>query len=503
VRITIDARLQKGIIKAFDEVKIYDNEGNTEIARQLHGAVVVIDVPSGEVLALVSAPTYDPNQLDDIFAQLADDDLNHPLLNRATMAQLEPGSTMKPIVGLGGIHYGVIRTDTGIECTGYMVRPNGKPYPRGRCWVASKFEGKIPSVAHHPIPIPHPTGFLTFSDALERSCNVFFETVADRLGLDRLSEWDEQFGFGRITGLGIGEARGRLPDSFNGPALELRQKTWFSGIGQSPVAATPIQMANAAATLARGGEWLRPRLISEADAKRLGITLPALKGAPRKNPEQDDDDPAVAAAPVDRIFPEHYDLGLSPESKSAVRDGMTRVVYGDAGTGKGVVRDVVPNGQGRGRLTRVVGLEGIPICAKTGTAQAPQFQIKERDPVTGKVLVDEQGRMKMRALEPYMGPSQPGEPPHIAPWYRGGGKDGRELAHAWYIGFAPADNPKVAFAVMVEYGGSGGSAAAAIARETLLACVEHGYLKGSAPAVPAEKHKEARSRELLQDVAGR
>lgn len=495
VRITIDAELQNAVAAAFNKVKIYDVEGNIEVAQMLHGAAVIIDVPTGEVLSMVSAPTFDPNMYDELFSRLADDDLNHPLLNRATMAQLQPGSTMKPIVGLGGIKYGVIRPDTGIECTGYMLKPNGSHYTMGRCWVASKFEHKIASVAHHPIPIPHPTGFLTFPDALERSCNIFFETVAGLLGIDQLSDWDETFGFGRITGVGVPEARGRLPDSFDRQkhAQEIRQKTWFSGIGQDPVAATPIQMANAAATIARGGVWVRPRLLSEADADRLQLPLPALKGAPRKSPEQDDDDPAAQQV---RTWPDKMNLDMSPESMAAVRDGMLRVVYGSAGTGTAVIRGVNESlPPGRSRVIRVPELEGILICGKTGTAQAPQFVIKVRDPVTGKVIVEEDGRMRMAALIP----STKDNPNPIAPWYRGGGEEGRELAHAWYIGFAPADNPKIAFAVMVEYGGSGGGAAAAIARETLIACTKLGYLKPTGRHMPAAKHEEE-GRELLRSV---
>jgi penicillin-binding protein 2 len=496
VRITIDAELQNSIAAAFNKLKIYDSEGNIEVAEMLHGAAVVIDVPTGEVLSMVSAPTFDPNMYDELFTKLADDDLNTPLLNRATMAQLQPGSTMKPIVGLGGIKYGVIRTDTGIECTGYMLKPNGKPYANGRCWVASKFKDVLPSVAHHPIPIPHPTGFLTFSDALERSCNIFFETVAGLLGIDQLSDWDELFGFGRITGVGIAEARGRLPDSFDRAtrAQEIRQKTWFAGIGQDPVAATPIQMANAAATIARGGLWVRPRLLTEADTTKFQVALPALKGAPRKNPEQDDEDPAAQQV---KTFPDQMNLELSPESLNAVRDGMLRVVYGQAGTGTAVIRGVNESlPPGRSRLIRVPELEGILICGKTGTAQAPQFVIKVRDPQTGKVIVEEDGKMRMAALVP----STRDNPNKTAPWYRGGGKDGRELAHAWYIGFAPADNPKIAFAVMVEYGGSGGGAAAAIARETLIACTRLGYLKSTGrPAMPAANRDEP-GHELLRSV---
>src|SRR5205823_7107963 len=117
---------------------------------------------------------YDLNALDEQYARLREDDLNEPLLNRATMSQREPGSTMKPVTGLAALASGVIGVNDGIECTGYLVL-DGVRYSKGRCWVASYYEKLLgpEGVKHHPVPVPHPTGFLTFSDALERSCNVY------------------------------------------------------------------------------------------------------------------------------------------------------------------------------------------------------------------------------------------------------------------------------------------------------------------------------------------
>lgn len=470
VKLTIDVELQQKVEAAFNRLEIYDRNGNADVAEGLHGGAVVLDVATGEALALASAPTFDLNSFDELYDRLAKDDVNSPLLNRATMGQLQPGSTMKPFVGLAAITQGVMEVDKGIECTGYMMKPNGKRWSMGRCWVASKFEHdpRVASVAHHPIPIPHPTGFLTYSDALERSCNIFFETMADRLGLETLSVWDERFGFGRPTGIGVAEARGRLPRSYSGPAADRRIKTWFSGIGQDPVSATPVQMATAVSTIARGGIWARPRLLSADETQRLGVTLPPLVAAPRGSAELPDEDgdgkpDKGPSADLPAVWPDTYDLNLNPAAVAAAFDGMQRVVYGSAGTGDSVVR-------------HAPALEGLRICGKTGTAQAPRFGLKERDPATGKVLLDEKGKPKYRILEP----GTPGHPNPEAPWYRSPSPDGRELNHAWYIAFAPADHPKVALAVMVEYGGSGGGAAAAVAREILTSCVERGYLQGNA-----------------------
>ena len=210
VQLSIDIDLQQKIQGAFADATIRDAHGViTEHGAVLHGAAVVIDVKSGEVRALVSYPTYDANTFDERYNQLREDTLNTPLLNRATMSQLEPGSTVKPMVGLAAITDGILKVDEGIECTGYLML-DGRRQPGGaRCWVAStksifiKLGGEV---KHHPVPVKHPTGFLTYTDGLERSCNIVFETIEDRLGVERLSEWYDRFGLGRRTGIGIAEA---------------------------------------------------------------------------------------------------------------------------------------------------------------------------------------------------------------------------------------------------------------------------------------------------------
>jgi len=434
------------------------NPDGTISVTEMHGAAVVIDIKSGEVRALASYPAFDPNTLDEDYSRLVSDELDRPLFNRATMNQLEPGSTIKVVIGLSAITSGLIDVHQGIECTGYLVLPvRGAPhkYREGRCWVASKFEKQLASVAHHPIPSasPHvgrfgnPDGFLAFGDALERSCNVYFETLGDRMGIDGLSDWMDRFGLGRPTGLGIAEASGRLPRGFKGPSYLRRMTSWFSAIGQGEVAATPIQMANVAATVARGGVWVRPRLLP-ADTIAVGINQSKKVGLDRSNPG-----------------PDRVDLNLAPEALAEARAGMTRVVDSHAGTGRVLNHIDPPGGYKDDRVMNVT------LAGKTGTAQAAKFSIPMRNE-HGEPIKDDQGRVKRAFLQPWT-PAHPTS----TPWYRGSGADGTSLAHAWFIGFAPADNPQIAFCVLVEYGGSGGTAAGPIARDVLEACIEHGYLK--------------------------
>ncbi|HVT87803.1 MAG TPA: penicillin-binding transpeptidase domain-containing protein [Tepidisphaeraceae bacterium] len=439
VHTSLDIELQNDIYQLFAKVPFKYNSDDDADKIPMPGGAVVLDIKTNEVLALVSYPSFNLNTFDDIYSSLVNDDVNRPLLNRATQFALEPGSTVKPMVGLGAITQGVFGINDTVECKGYLIL-NGRQYmTEGRCWVASMYanDPRVTSVEHHPIPTkdPHPTGFLTYPDALERSCNVFFETVADRLGIDGLSYWFHQFGLGKPTGIGIAESRGHVPsDGAISPALR-RVFTWYSGIGQGKVLATPIQMANVAATIARRGIWERPHL------------LPT-----------DDNNPA------DRV-----DLHLSPEALDLAREGMKKVVSELGGTGRIEVPD------------------GIVLAGKTGSAQAAPLKVAQRDG-DGKIIYeepvaaaeDEDGAIvitknkvpKREKLE--LGTHEKANP--VAPWYRGTGPAQDHISHAWYIGFAPADDPKIAFAVMVEYGGSGGASAGGVASKILEACVKRGYL---------------------------
>jgi penicillin-binding protein 2 len=448
VRCTIDIELQTDIQELLRHTPIpWEESGQSGVdIVDMHAAAVVIDVASGELRALVSNPGFDLNHLDQLYEEMIRDPYNSALLNRATQSQLEPGSTVKPVVGIGAITQGLIDVNTGIECTGYLIIGKTRYGRSGRCWTASKFAKSYPAlVAHHQIPTGHehrghdnnPDGSLTFSDALQRSCNVYFETVADKLQAQGLSYWMDRFGLGRPTGVGIAEACGTLPNEYTGARSEFN--TWTAGIGQGSVHATPIQMANVAATIARKGIWMRPRLFRD-DVK----TQPY---HPRKpGPEWDN-------------IPDRVDLMLNPDAVEAARQGMIRVVNDDGGTGKEARRS------------------DMIVAGKTGTAQAAPFLKRVIDPDTGKQLRDDGGKLMWEPVQS----SMHGRENTSAPWYRGFDADGTNLKHSWFIGFAPADNPQVALAVMVEYGGGGSSAAGSIANKILDSLLQHRYLNRGQP----------------------
>ncbi|MBV8781850.1 MAG: hypothetical protein JO353_10670, partial [Phycisphaerae bacterium] len=259
----------------------------------------------------------------------------------------------------------------------------------------------------------------------------------DRLGLDGLSHWMDVFGLGRPTGIGIAEVRGRLPDSAPATLDEAarNQAKWFGGIGQGYVGATPLQMANVAATIARNGVWMRPHLIATSDMRELEKRVPPSNGYRWSD------------------VPERVALPISSQALAAAQEGMKRVANSLAGTG---------------RLERE---DGLIAAGKTGTAQAAHFLIPTLDE-NGKPVLDEKGNPLRTALAP----STFKNPDSLAPWYLGFGEKGTDVKHSWYIGYAPADHPRIAFAVLVEYGGSGGTAAKFIANKILDACIRQGYI---------------------------
>lgn len=423
VFVTLDMELHRDVQQIFEHVELTYKDGLAPAELEklpMPGAAVVLDVPTNQVLAMASYPSYNLNEFAEIYSELAKDLINRRQLNRATQFALEPGSTVKPIVGLGAMTQGLIGPHDAIECTGYLVL-GGQRYSYGRCWTMSAY-----GLAHHvnPFEDPHPNGMLTFSDSLQRSCNVYFETLGDRLGIAGLTTWYDRFGLGRATGLGIAESAGMIPREDNGPIKgniqrgQRRTSSWFSAIGQDRVLATPIQMANVAATIARDGIWMRPRLLMN---ERTNPQTPADKGADR------------------------LDLHLSPAALAEAKAGMIKVVSTTAGTG------------------RSMRMDHITVAGKTGSAQAAPLRLP---------VYEDGKRTGWKPLQ--MGTRN--NPTPEAPWYRGWGDNEDRRSHAWVIGYAPAENPKIAFAVMVEYGGGGGATAGWVARQMLEACVVRGYL---------------------------
>ncbi|MBM3772753.1 MAG: penicillin-binding protein 2 [Acidimicrobiia bacterium] len=298
IQLTIDADVQKSVEDAFK-------------ATPFNGAAVILDPRDGGVLAFASLPAYDPNAFAagidrGTWAKLNSDSLR-PLNDRAIQGTYSPGSTFKMAVGLAGLEEGVITPETTVHCGG-GANFYGRYF---KCWKRS---------GH---------GSVDLARAIEQSCDVYFYTVGNQLGVDKIHKWSTALGLGVKSGIDLpNEQQGLIP-STEWKRRRLNEK-WYAGetisvaIGQGQVSVTPISLAVYAATLANGRSRVTPHLLKAIDEGR-GWT-PVTPPAPQ---------------PV---------VDISPEKMQAIRDGMWRVVNA-AGTG------------GRARI------EGKDVAGKTGTAQ--------------------------------------------------------------------------------------------------------------------------------------
>jgi len=281
------------------------------------GAVVAIDPKNGSVLALVSKPAFDPNLfvhgISGADYQAILHEPGRALFNRAIQGGYEPGSTLKPFVGLAGLELGVTTADRRIFSSGnYYLPGQERPY---RDWLKG---------GH---------GWVDMPGALEQSVNTYFYDLALKLGIDRMHDYLEQFGFGSPTGLDLpGENAGVLPSRewkrgrFNQPWYP--GETVIAGIGQGFNVVTPVQLAVALSALANTGTRFEPRLLYAS--KRAG-NAQAVRSL---------------ASPALQIRVNE------PANWEVVREGMHRVVHGQRGT----ARALLP-------------LTGFEMAGKSGTAQ--------------------------------------------------------------------------------------------------------------------------------------
>ena len=285
------------------------------------GAVVAIDPDTGEVLALTSTPGYDPNAISAGLSRRAylalQEDIDRPLFNRALRGQYPPGSTIKPIVGLAGLHYGVTSTQKRIYCGGAYSLPGSSH--RYRDWK------------------PEGHGSVSLYEGIEQSCDVYFYSLARDLGIERMGGFMREFGLGASTGIDLeGEQSGVVPS----PAWKKKAfkraaaQVWFpgetviAGIGQGYMLATPLQLAHATATIASRGKRFKPTLLR-------GTRNPATGTIEYQAPE-----PLPAVDDQDAL---HWE---------AIIEGMHGVMQGPRGT------------------ARAVGSRAaFPIAGKSGTAQ--------------------------------------------------------------------------------------------------------------------------------------
>ncbi len=218
----------------------------------LAGSVIAIEPDTGAVVVFVSKPMFNPNLFVHGISHKDYNALQHgedkPLFDRAIFGQYPPGSTIKPFIGLAGLEDKAIGYTDTIFCKGYYLLPGDKTKRKYRDWK---------KYGH---------GRVAMSDAIEQSCDVYFYTLAHRLGIDRIHDFLSKFGFGEKTGIDLyGERSGLLPS--RAWKRRVHGKIWYpgetliAGIGQGYVLVTPLQLASATATLASKGERFQPRLL--------------------------------------------------------------------------------------------------------------------------------------------------------------------------------------------------------------------------------------------------
>ena len=378
VQLTLDLRIQKVVEESMT--------GTEE--EPINGSAVVIKVQTGEILAITSKPSFDPNLFSAGISVAEWRKLlfnnQHPLQNKAIDGQYPPGSVYKIIAAYAALEEQAVNPEDTVFCPGHY-RLGRRVY---RCWRRG---------GH---------GEVDLHDALVQSCDVYFYTVGHKLGIDTLARYAKMLGMGSLTQVNlIGEKPGLVPTKEW--KLRARGEEWLAGetisasIGQGFNLVTPIQQARLMATVANGGMVLKPylvRQIRDKDGNVIKETFPSIEKR----------------------------LESRPDTLSIIRQGLFGVVNEKRGTGW------------RARLKQ------IKVAGKTGTAQVVRLKKGPKSEEDEEILYK----------------------------YRD---------HAWFVGYAPFENPEIAVAVIVEHGGHGGSAAAPIVRQIIQAYNKY-Y-----PQIPSEE----------------
>ena len=330
------------------------------------GAVVALDPRNGDVLVLASHPTFDPNTLARGLTVSQWNQIRHdpkkPMTNRATQGQYPPGSVFKLVVAAAGLESGSISRSTPVDC-------------RGQFAIGDRVFKDWKKGGH---------GLVTLHEGLVHSCDIYFYTLGQQLGIDQIAHYAVQLGLGHRTGID-------LPAENSGivPSREWKEralgKPWYPGetisvaIGQGFVTVTPLQMASLIGTIANNGVQYQPRVVRQLKKRQDGTLV--------------DIEPSRSET-----------VQLQQETLTALHEAL---------------RDVVVSGTGRRAQS-----QGIAISGKTGTAQVVSLDNVESEDDVPHALRD----------------------------------------HAWFVAYAPSDDPKIAVSVIVEHMGHGGAIAAPIAR---------------------------------------
>ena len=387
IKLTIDTEIQK-----------YTGELLNEKA----GSISIMDIYTGEIIAMNSSPSFDPNLFlygieKNKWNEIKKNPLN-PLLNKTVSGLYSPGSTIKPIVALSALENHVISPSFTVNCRGHKhpLELYGMKY---HCW---KKQGH---------------GYMSLKNAIKQSCDTYFYETARLLGVDRLNETAKKFGLGNVVlGEHFNEKKGVIPSTKW--KKEVIGQNWYlgetliNGIGQGYIQTTPLQLCLMTAQLANGGHKIYPKIISDNEE-----SIESIKQKMKLASENNKENLKLLSVP-EKLFntneKKYHALYRNKENVKFVLDAMfrsTNEVYGTSFSSR--IED--PKYQ---------------FAGKTGTAQVKRITKEERE-------------LNLKTSQiPY-----------------------KERDHAWYVAFGPYNNPRYAVSILIEHGGSGSATAAPIAKK--------------------------------------
>ena len=394
INLTIDTEIQKF---------------TTELLKEKAGSISVMDIYTGEIIAMNSSPSFDPNLFlygidSNLWNNIKSDPLK-PLINKTVSGLYSPGSTIKPLVALSALENDVIRTSMQVKCSG-KVEMYGQKY---HCW---KKKGH---------------GFMSLKNAIKQSCDIYFYELARLLGVDRLNLTAEKFGLGKkvLGDIFRNEKSGIVP-STKWKKETIGQnwylgETFITGIGQGYIQTNPLQLCLMTAQLANGGYKIYPKIRIDENQN----SYEKIKKIMRENEiSAKDEDSSLIKASEEFLKPnikEYQPLYRNPENVKFVLDAMFKSTNETFGTS----------------YSSRIDDPKYQFAGKTGTSQVKRITEKERE-------LD----LDISQI-PY-----------------------KNRDHAWFIAFGPYINPRYAMSILVEHGGSGGKTAAPIAKKLMRAVID-------------------------------
>ena len=381
----------------------------SELLKDKAGSISVMDIYTGEIIAMNSSPSFDPNLFlygidEKLWESIKSDPLN-PLLNKTISGLYSPGSTIKPIVALSALENDVIRPDMQVKCSGKVEMYDQKYH----CW---KKKGH---------------GYMSLKNSIKQSCDIYFYELARILGVDRLNLTAKKFGLGsKVLGEYFESEKEGIVPSTKWKKDTLGQnwylgETFITGIGQGYIQTNPLQLCLMTAQLANGGYKIYPKIKVDQNQN----SYEKIKKIMRENEiESKKEDNSLIKATEEFIKPnikEYQPLYRNPENVKFVLDAMfksTNEIYGTSYSSR------IDNPKYR-------------FAGKTGTSQVKRITEAERE-------LD----LDISQI-PY-----------------------KNRDHAWFIAFGPYIEPRYAMSILVEHGGSGSKAAAPIAKKLMRAVVD-------------------------------